>query len=301
MSLGLTLRGNRVVCGILLAFATAIPVFSDVIYLKDGSILIATYQSTEGDTMTYSSGESRFDVKVSDIRKSEASLASLKGKAVSLELTDKSSVEGAFADFDEDIGYFVDLSFGTLTVPRDKVVRMIDPAQSRRYQGSDAALGVRSFFLSSLGNDNFGAMYGGGASAEFGLPFFRGLFVGADLDFAKLNVKDLDDLSYLLIQITPKLTYRYLEFRSGQGFLSRVVPYVSVGGGMTVIYVHDDRDGAYPNSYGALSPHIKAELGSDLYLKENVYLRLGGDWTTVLQDGDAFSGVGGSLACYYEL
>ncbi len=301
MSFGVLSRGKRVACGLSLAIALAFPAFSDVIYLKDGSIIIATYRSTEGDTMTYSSGETRFGVNVSDILKSEVSLASIKGRQVALELTDKSTVAGAFADYDEEIGYFIELSFGTLTVPRDKVVRMIDPAQSRRYQGSDVALGARAFYLSSVGSDNFGGLYGGGASAEFGLPFARGLFCGADLDFAKLNVKDIDDLSYLLIQITPKLTYRYLEFRSGQGFLSRVVPFISAGGGMTAIYVRDLREGVYPDSYGALSPHIKAELGCDVYLKDNVYLRLGGVWTTIFQKGDSFSGAGASLACYYEL
>ena len=225
----------------------------------------------------------------------------LKGKPIALELTDKSTVDGAFVDYDEEIGYFVDLSFGTLTVPREKVVRMIDPAQSRRYQGSDVAFGVRGFYLSSVNSDVFGSMYGGGASAEFGLSFLRGLFGGADVDLIKLNTDGLDDLSYFLIQFTPKLTFRYLEFRSGQGFHSHIVPFVSIGGGMTAIYVHDLRDGVYPDSYGELSPHIKAELGTDIYLKDKLYLRLGGVWTTIFQKGDAFSGAGASLACYYEL
>jgi len=301
MSFGITLRGKRIACGLCLAIAVAIPIFSDVVYLKDGSILIATYQSTSGETMTYSSGESQTHIKASDILRSESTLASLKGKTVALELTDKSTVKGVFADYDEEIGYFVDLTFGTLTVPREKVVRMVDPAQSRRYQGSDVALGVRGFYLAPVNSDFFSSMYGGGASAEFCLSFFRGLFGGTDVDCIKLNTDGLDDLSYFLIQVTPKLTFRYLEFRSGQGFLSHIVPFVSVGGGMTAIYVHDLRDGVYPDSYGELSPHIKAELGTDIYLKDKLYLRLGGVWTTIFQEGDSFSGAGASLACYYEL
>ncbi len=289
-----------VLCGLLLILVLAV-VPADVIFLKDGTIVLASYKSSSGDTMTYTIGEKEVSFSSGEILRSESTLASLIGKQINIELVDKTVIEGAFTDYDTDIGYFIDLSFGTLTIPVERVVRMIDPVQAKRYQGSAVAIGLRGLYLTAVGSDNFKSMYGGGVSAEFGLPFMRGLFAGVGLDFAKLETDGLDDLSYLLIQITPNLTYRYLEFRSGQGALSRFVPFASLGGGMTVIYVRDLRDGVYPDSYGALSPHLRAEIGTDLYLTESTYLRLGGVWTTVLQDGDAFSAAGASLACYYEL
>lgn len=287
-------------CGFLLILVLAV-VPADVVFLKDGTIVLASYKSTSGDTMTYTVGEREISFSSGEILRSESTMASLTGKKIEIELVDKTVIEGTFTDYDTDIGYFIDLSFGTLTIPADRVVRMIDPVQSRRYQGSAVAIGLRGSYLVAVGSDNFKSMYGGGASAEFGLPFFRGLFGGVGLDVAKLETDGLDDLSYLLVQITPNLTYRYLEFRTGQGALSRLVPFASLGGGMTVIYVRDIRDGVYPDSYGAFSPHIRAEIGTDLYITDSAYLRLGGAWTTVFQEGDAFSAAGASLACYFEL
>ena len=81
MSFGITLRGKRIACGLCLAIAVAIPIFSDVVYLKDGSILIATYQSTSGEVMTYSSGDSQIHVKASDILRSENLACLVEGQA----------------------------------------------------------------------------------------------------------------------------------------------------------------------------------------------------------------------------
>jgi hypothetical protein len=278
----------------------AMPLSADVVYLKDGTILIAAFKASEGDTMIYVSGGKEKRLPSAVILRSEPSLSSLEAKQVTLELTDKSTVEGLFNDYDEDIGYFIDLSFGTLTVPIEKVSRLVDPRQLRKFEGANVAIGVRGLGYVPLGGDYFSSGFGGGIGGEFGLPFFRGLFGGVDLDFLQLNNDTLKDFSYMLILLTPKVTYRYLELRAGTGFASRLAPFASLGLGMTMVYIHDKRPGVYPDNYGAFSPHAKIDLGSDFYVRDNMYVRLGGSYLMVFQEDKPFKSVGANLSLYYE-
>ena len=278
----------------------AMPLSADVVYLKDGTILIAAFKARDGETMVYAAGGKEYRFSSGDVLRSEPSLESLAAKPVTLELTDKSTVEGLFNDYDEDIGYFIDLSFGTLTVPIEKVSRLVDPRQLRKFEGANVAIGVRGMGYATLGSDYFSSGFGGGIGGEFGLPFFRGLFGGIDLDFLKLNNDTLKDFSYMLIMLTPKVTYRYLELRAGTGFASRLAPFASFGLGMTMVYIHDQRPDVCPDNYGSFSPHAKLDVGSDFYVRDNMYVRLGGSYLMVFQEGEPFKSVGANLSLYYE-
>ncbi len=285
--------------GFVFCFMSA-KISADVIYLDDGSILFASFQSASGDEMIYKNNSGEIRIKGSSILKTEPNISVLQGKVVNLILLDKSVIEGTFTDYDADIGYFIDLSFGTLTVPSDKVVRVADPAQIRKYEGSAVQLAARSLFSVPIGDNNFSYLAGGGLGAEFKLPFMRGLFAGADLDLITLKNDKLKELAYTFIQISPKIIYRYMGFRTNPGLFSRLVPFTSLGGGMTVIFIQDLRSGVSPDSYGSLSPHMKAEAGFDYFLSDNWVLKLNGTYMTVFQKDALFNTVGGNLSVCYE-
>jgi hypothetical protein len=283
---------------VLMLMAAGLP--ADVIYLKDGSIIIARFKAASGDTMVYTTGGGEIDIPSGNILRTEPDLSALTGKQVELEMFDKSVIEGTFTDYDEDIGYFIDLSFGTLTVPGNKVLRMTDPVQTRKYQGADVSLSARGVFYVPIANENFLFLAGGGLGTEVNLPFMRGLFAGVDLEFIALANGEMEDLNYMFIQISPKVVYRYLGFRVNPGFMSRIVPFAVVGGGLTVVFIQDLRDGVYPDSYGALSPHAKVEAGVDVYILENLSLKINGSYMVVFQKEELFQSVGGCLSVSYE-
>lgn len=274
---------------------------ADVIYLRDGSILVAKFHSASGDEMLYKKGNGEeLRIRAAEILGSDPDFRNLTGKKVRIILTDKTFIDGLFNDYDEDIGVFIDLSFGTLTVPSGKIDKIVDPVQARKFAGSDVSLSARGTFLLPLEGDYFSFMAGGGLGAEFKLPFMRGLFAGVDVDGLGFMNGTVEELSYFGLLISPKVVYRFLDLRTKNGFVSRLAPYAAVGGGILFLFVQDQRSGVFPENYGAMSPHAKAEIGLFFYINEAWSLKLNGTYLAVFQEEELFHAAGGNLSVCFE-
>jgi hypothetical protein len=286
-------------CIAMLSLGTA-ALAAEVVLLADGTVIIGSLVDAEGSQLSYESFGSVRKIDSSKVIETSKELSALSGRSFDVVLADKSVFTGSLADYDPEIGLFVDLSIGTLTLPASGVARIEDPVQRRLWVGSDFSLRASAVYYWPLGSESFSPSIAAGLSAEARLPY-RGLTLGLATEWSPLNYEDSSEVEYSLYSAVARLGYRYLGWRSSRGALAFLTPFASVGAGFTYIGIKDSRPGANSPSSGGMAPRLAAELGVEFLPSRGISVRALCRPDLVLQAGGSFSTLGAGLSAAWEI
>jgi hypothetical protein len=279
--------------------AASTPLFADIIFLKDGTVLIGTLVDASGTGLRYESFGKEREIDAGSVLDTLKELSSVTGKPFDVVLTDGSVFTGSIADYDPEIGLFLDLSIGALTIPSSGIADIVDTAQRRRWVGSDLALRAAAYGIWPLANEDFGISFAAGVSADARLPA-RGLTAGAAATWSPLDYKTSAEVEYNLLSVVGRIGYRLLGSGDAKGPLARLSPFAYLGAGAVYIGIKDSRPGASSPSSGGMAPCIAAELGVDFAITQSWSIRLSCRPDFILQSDGLFSTVGAGLSLAWE-
>ena len=273
---------------------------AEVLFLNDGEIIIGDIENQAEGGVAYSAFGRRIVVDVAQVYKTDTKLSVLFERKTSIELRDGTSFQGKVADYDKEIGLFLDIGFGVLTIPTSSLKSVIDPVRRVRYAGAPWQVQAGGSFNAPLLDSStyFGAFGGFEAGGSWSIPALRGLCAGAELVYALPNYTYSSRLSYSLWSFMPTATYKHLDLRMREDWLGMFVPYASLSAGPAYIAVKDS--GASPSSYGNLTFGLKAALGLEFFPLPSYFLRLEARGTTYLQSGTPFYAFGAALLAGYQ-
>ncbi|MFA6504624.1 MAG: hypothetical protein WCT14_00930 [Treponemataceae bacterium] len=274
-------------------------VWADVVFLRDGRILIGTIAGTIDGGVTYKVAGETVSVDVNNIVRTERELSALASMPIEVVLKDSSVIRGKIADYDEELGLFVDISFGTLTIPLATIAEVVDPQRRTKYSGAAfqvrAAGGVYSPVLS--GADTFGPSWTAQLGASWSLPFMRGLSGGLTVSYSGADYKK-GGVNYAFLSVRPEISYRYLAFRLKDGFSSRFTPIVSLSAGPAYIDVNDSS--STPSRYGQLAAEIGLSAGVELSIAAGISARIEAFVDAYTQKSGPFVTAGALISISYE-
>jgi hypothetical protein len=292
-------RGYRLILALIVA-AIAFPTEAEVLFLKDGSVILGSIVGPADGGVSYESFGRSIVVDVGQVAESDKDLAKLSALDTEIRLMDGSIIKGKVVDFDPEIGLFVDIAFGVLTVPNTAVSSIVDPIKRTRYTGARTLLragaGAYTPLFGSL--DDFGPSWIASAGFEWALPFARGLYGGLGLSFIPADYSAASDVKYAVYYAAPELTYRFLSLRSRPGFLGSLTPYVSANLGPAYIAVSDPS--MDPRDYGSPTLGIGLDCGTEIAAGKRASIRVGAFSTMLMQKGSPFIAAGATLSVVYE-
>ncbi len=267
-------------------------------FLVDGEILIGDFVSPNPDGFLYKTFKGDVVIPVGNLIKSEKSISVLASMPVELILKDNSIIKGKIVDFDYDIGIFIDISFGTLTIPNSAVSKIVDPVQRSRFSGSSFQYGVSGGMYFPLGNNTqyFGPSWLASISLQSRIPGIRGLFAGASLSFNDTSFLQVATTKYYLLSVCPEISYKLLDWRTKGGFLGVFSPFASLGAGLAYINVSDPD--LYPPSYGNLTMRGYLKAGTEISVTPFLNLEVAGYIDIFLQGEQPFYTAGVTLGVY---
>jgi len=272
---------------------------AEVVYLNNGEVLIGTIKQTTSKGVVYETYKGDIELALGQILRTEPTLDNLKSIPVSIQLKDSSVLRGKVVDFDPEIGIFLDIAFGTLTIPLNGIDRILEMKQAVRYNGNPFQLsagGGMYFPIGDSGTD-FNPSWFGSTTFHLAIPGIRGLYGGIEASFLGADYTGNSTTDYYFIIITPELTYKYLGLRVREGFSSAFTPFVAISAGPCYIHIYDPN--LYPSSYGDLALYLGSKLGTEITIKQ-FSIKLAGIAGTILQKKNPFTFIGASLQFGYE-
>ncbi|MCX7024511.1 MAG: hypothetical protein NT080_07815 [Spirochaetes bacterium] len=299
---GMMKSGRPVRPVIFLAFlmAAAFSAYSEVIFLSDGQILIGSLIGPVESGISYRAFGAEITIPLNRILKTEKMLSSIADTTLNIRLKDGSQLKGKIVDYDEEIGLFVDIGFGVLTVPIPAIAEIFDLPLRERFAGSPAQVRAGAgLYIPLLGSgDYFGPSWTSVLGALVSLPFMRGLYAGIELGVSGADYLDSDTTSYLFASVEPELELRFMGWRMKDGFLGKMTPFASLRGGMTYISLKDPD--FYPPDSGSLTGSFGLAAGMDFAVANDFGARL--DWMAgvVLQSTTPFVTTGLRLSVSYD-
>ncbi len=288
--------------GLTLLTFGALPLTAEVEVLNfnDGEIVLGTLKSLSADGAHYEVFGKERVVQISLLLRSSKRLDTLAGKKVEVLLLDGNRIEGSITDYTPEVGLFVDLdSIGTLMVPTATIQGIYDPERRKVFSGSAFQIDAIGRYYWPL-NPSFGPFWDAAVRLQAKGPLIRGLYWGVDLDYAPLNYLGSALLTYKIYQLTPIVVYQFFTFRTDPGLLSIVVPYVSLGTGVSFLTAADGQPGNHQNNYGSVVPHGMAEAGLQLKVPGGAGITISERVMSILQNDDDFTSVGSSLSLTLE-
>jgi small nuclear ribonucleoprotein (snRNP)-like protein len=294
-------RSGRI---ILLAAAfcavAATAAWCEVVFLDDGTILIGAIIGTDAGGTRYLAFDREIKVASQDIKRSEKDLKSLEGLPLTVELMDGSVLRGTIADYDPEIGLFLDISFGVLTVPNQSIKSIVDPARRLRFSGPPfmARAGASWYFPILDSAAGFGSSIALDAAAHWSLPYFRGLTVGLDARYSFADFLAVDTVQYSFASLQPEIGYSILFFRTNEDWTRMLMPFLSIGAGP--VYVNLSDPSAYPSQLGELCLGFVFKLGLDIEIYQGWGLRLQGRGDLYLQQESPFVSISAGLMASYD-
>jgi hypothetical protein len=271
-----------------LGMATAFPLWSDVVFTDDGAILIGSIVRPEPGGLRFLAYGREYSLPSANIQRSESDIKVLDGVPLTVELMDGLVLRGVFADYDPDIGLFLDISFGVLTIPIPSIKSVTDPVRRLRYAGSPffARVGGAYYFPVFDAASSFGPSFGIDVAAEWSVPFLRGLSAGFDARYAFADYLPSAAAHYTFISAQPEASYRMLFLRTRSDWLSNLTPFVSAGMGPVYVSLADDSQS--PPQMGELDLGLNLKLGLDIDVFKGFGLRLQGRGDLYFQQGGPF-------------
>lgn len=286
---------HALVCALLFLASAGASLQGEVVFNEDGTILIGTIVKSEEGRSTYQSFGREIVVESSRIIRSEASAESLIELPVTVTLMDGSVLHGTIVDFDPEIGVFLDISFGVLTIPSASIKSLIEPAQNRRYSGSpfSAKLGASWYLPIGALAEDFSSSLRIEGMACYSLPWGRGLAAGLDLSYSFANFTARTDVDYDFIALQPLVSWHYLDWRTKSSFARIFSPFAELGFGPVFIET-DDTTGTV-DKLGEMSLGAFAKLGCDLDLFKGLGLRAQLRFDAYFQKGAPFMAVSAGI------
>lgn len=293
------ISSKRLVLFVCFSLLLLVPIFADVIFLVDGKILIGSVIGFDEAGIAYSVLGERIVLNVDQILKTEQNIQAISDLQVNVHLKDGSTLHGRVVDFDEEIGFFVDIGFGTLIVPIAAVSEIVDPTVRVRYAGSTISLqaGGGAYLPLFTASENFGPSWVTSLGADVSLPFFRGMYAGISFSVSGADYTPSDSVSYLFASVTPDIGIRYMGWRMRNDFLRIITPYVSLSGGASYISMTDPVLSSH--AQGSLSALFGLSGGLRFAVAKgfSVMLDLFGDLILQKSSPFVYAGAGLLLAC----
>jgi small nuclear ribonucleoprotein (snRNP)-like protein len=272
----------------------------DVVYVNNGDIILGTLIGPVPGGVSYSTFGIEKTISFDSITATEKNLSGLAEKTVQVALKDGSVIQGKIVDFDEDIGVFLDIAFGTLTIPGIAVSEIYELDKRTRYTGAAYQISSYGGVYWPLGDsaDYFGMGWSAGAGMAWAIPAVRGLYAGGRATFYGMDYTDDTSIKYVMLSLRPEITYKYLGWRMKNNFLSKIVPYGTFGAGPVYIAIEDPA--SYPSNYGSIAADMALSAGIEFSVSRNFVLKVEGNGTYVVQEGASFTHAGALLSLCYE-
>ncbi|MGQ9615518.1 MAG: hypothetical protein ACUVWJ_03860 [Spirochaetota bacterium] len=280
-------------------FIPSVP--GDVLYLKDGRVYLGNPVSADATGITFNVFGEMITIDQSEILRTENDHSALREKPLEVALKDGSVIKGKIVDYDEEIGFLVDINFGALTIPAESIKVIEDPVQRNFYNGFPVHLGITGGYHNTMGEpgSDFGGSLNLSLFAEFNTGLIRGLFAGIESSYFIMNHKTDPDLKYNVITLLPYAMYRVLAFQSYKSFLKSFVPFVALDGGVALVAVRDKRTTAIREKYGEINLAFSPSMGFDYFITEKILLRLKGGWMFVPQNTSFFNIISVNMGAAY--
>ncbi len=152
---------------------------ADVIRMKDGRIFIGRVFTVNSDGVILLVFGEKITVQFNDILISDPDFRNLKGRELEIILKDSSTMLGKVQDYDTDVGLLVEIDFGVITVPPDKITSIMDHYQRSKQLAHFMQIGAQCGYYFMIGD--LGSVFDINISAhifsEFNLGFlFEGFF-----------------------------------------------------------------------------------------------------------------------------
>ena len=272
-------------------FACAGRLYPDVIRMRDGKIYFGKVMTADSSGLTFEVTGKKITVDQSDILKTESDYTSFQNQQVEVILKDGSVIKGKIKDYDEEVGFLVDIEFGSLTVPRESLEVIEDPVQRNYYNGFPVHLGLVGGYYFTAGElgKSFDRNFNFSLFAEFKTNLIRGLFAGIDASYYFIDYTPSANFSYKIVTVVPYGMYRVLALRSSTSFIRNLVPHVSIGTGLAYVSVHDKRADVFPQKYGEMDFAFSPAAGIDYFVTEQVLVRLKGGWLLIPQKSSSLN------------
>jgi small nuclear ribonucleoprotein (snRNP)-like protein len=256
---------------------------ADVIRLQDGTVYIGKMASAEEGIVSIAAFGKTIRIASSQIMKTEADLTAIHEQPMEVILMDGSIIRGKIKNYDEDIGLFVELGIGELTIPLESLRVIEDPTQRTRYRGFPVQVGLSGGYYLPVGTfaSSFSSGFTASIMSELSLPFLRGLFAGLDVTQFFVTYLPRTDLTYSITTATFGPSYRLLFFRTSTiPVLKDMVPWVGLGGGIAYVGA---KDLATLSAFGEMDPVYFANVGLDFYIGERFFIRISARWLALQQ------------------
>jgi hypothetical protein len=264
----------------------AIPAFSDVNFLKSGEVVIGTLVSASGgNVVVLSLGKDRI-ISAGDIIRTEPDIQSLRDITLDIYLKDGTLMRGIIVDYDEDIGIFIDISFGNIALPLSTVERIMDPTVAKVID-DDTILGLSGQVGWPISSD-FGVSGGAALSLDLRTKFLPQLYFGTDVYWSPLNLKATDEVRYMLAGFNVHALYKFTGLGENSRFFTLFVPFARLGGGAVLVQMTDNTSAAAVPQQGGLTGAFSGQLGLEMKLPPRFWLKGFLNIDMVLQSGGVF-------------
>lgn len=292
--------GRRIFLFFVFLASFAVPAIADVLFLTDGKILIGSIIGPVEGGVAYTVFDQRVVLGTGKISRTEKDLKTLAEVNVDIRLKDGSTIRGKVVDFDEEIGLFVDIGFGILTIPIPAVSEIVEEEVRVRYAGSSVQLraGGGTYFPLFLSAGNFGPSWTSSVGGLVALPFARGLYTGLSFSVSGADYLLSDSVSYLFASVAPEIEFRFLGLSMRKDFLRFFTPYLSLKGGAAYISMTDPS--LNPRTDGSLTGFFGLSTGLNLAVAKGFALRLNLFADCIVQETFPFLSTGISLFVCYD-
>jgi len=284
----------------ILLFGSWQSLSAEVVHLKDGTILIGELLGPTANGVSYSVMGQNLEIPIASIQKTEKTLEGLSTLNVELTLKDGSSIRGRIVDLDLDIGLFLDISFGTLTIPVQAIQSIDNPVLKRKFVPVSVQFrGGGGFQYPFFGNEkNFGPSWYSQAGFDWSLPGLRGWQLGLQAEGYGMNYLTNPNSQYQMYALVPRLTYQYLGLRSEDSLASLLTPFVGAGAGPAYILMKNSTISSSGSE--SLTLEVSAFTGVQVNLFYGLALKLEGFTSVVLQKTLPYVAGGAALSLCWE-
>jgi hypothetical protein len=274
---------------------------AEALLIASGEIIIGTLDPsvTEGVSLKDAAGvETR--LKSQDIVRAEDSARGFVGEALEIVLKDGSVIRGSLVDYEEEIGFFIDISFGTLDLPPDQV-RAVYLSSMRKTKDPPAmVLGCGLSLLLPAGTDQFGPSFAPYLAFQTKLPGLRGIYVGEELGLMIMDYRAAGDVRCLIADLSLGLTAKIVQMLERRKSIGILNPYVGLDGGIAFIRIIDDRPDAQNEFYGTMNGRLRATAGLEISPFDHFTIDLGAGACAIAQEGSPFWIISAKVAARYD-